>query len=395
MSQTYIAWNGDEYPWPPPPNWYKAADGRWWAPNSGPSPEGLSENDPASSAPQGPDVNAPGGPSGLGGAGGNPVAGSNITDVLGETRLLPDDGNGDVNQTAQQPAISSDLPPVEPRADAGPGGVFPNRPNPGGDPAATRLSDGDSFQPFGNRPGLDQGAGPGSPGPGSPGLNFGDANPTAAQAPVDAPTVAGFNAPGGAPPPQRPTYGAEPASGYASGPPPKSSGGSKLPLIIAAAVAGLALLGLLIFFLTRGGDETASTDSTAVDSATTTVDSSSTTAEATTTTTPEETTTTEAVDQAAALEGFRGYLTSINIVGLDDTRIAGIGQEACTAALLAADRPAWDVTLADFVENITAQQQENPPAEGTPLESTDIENIYNGATTFYCPAQAERLGISV
>ena len=33
---TYTAWNGDEKPWPPPENWYRAADGRWWHPAYGP-----------------------------------------------------------------------------------------------------------------------------------------------------------------------------------------------------------------------------------------------------------------------------------------------------------------------------------------------------------------------
>lgn len=36
MSGTYTAWNGEERPWPPPENWYRAADGRWWHPAYGP-----------------------------------------------------------------------------------------------------------------------------------------------------------------------------------------------------------------------------------------------------------------------------------------------------------------------------------------------------------------------
>lgn len=36
MTETYTAWDGERYPWPPPDNWYLAADGRWWHPNSGP-----------------------------------------------------------------------------------------------------------------------------------------------------------------------------------------------------------------------------------------------------------------------------------------------------------------------------------------------------------------------
>lgn len=36
MSSTYTAWNGEERGWPPPDNWYRAADGRWWHPAYGP-----------------------------------------------------------------------------------------------------------------------------------------------------------------------------------------------------------------------------------------------------------------------------------------------------------------------------------------------------------------------
>ena len=33
---TYVAWDGNEYPWPPQPDWYEAADGRWWPEGHGP-----------------------------------------------------------------------------------------------------------------------------------------------------------------------------------------------------------------------------------------------------------------------------------------------------------------------------------------------------------------------
>ncbi len=36
MSATYLAWNGQPYPWPPPDGWYEASDGRWWADGTGP-----------------------------------------------------------------------------------------------------------------------------------------------------------------------------------------------------------------------------------------------------------------------------------------------------------------------------------------------------------------------
>jgi len=36
MGTTYIAWDGNEYEWPPPKGWYQAIDNRWWAPDTGP-----------------------------------------------------------------------------------------------------------------------------------------------------------------------------------------------------------------------------------------------------------------------------------------------------------------------------------------------------------------------
>ena len=47
MTDTYTAWDGNSYPWPPPEGWYEAADGRYWAPGTGPSPT----NQPQSHAP--------------------------------------------------------------------------------------------------------------------------------------------------------------------------------------------------------------------------------------------------------------------------------------------------------------------------------------------------------
>lgn len=38
MSESYVAWNGRSYPWPPPDGWYEASDGLWWAPGTGPDP---------------------------------------------------------------------------------------------------------------------------------------------------------------------------------------------------------------------------------------------------------------------------------------------------------------------------------------------------------------------
>jgi len=30
MDSKYIAWDGEEYEWPPPVGWVQESDGRWW-----------------------------------------------------------------------------------------------------------------------------------------------------------------------------------------------------------------------------------------------------------------------------------------------------------------------------------------------------------------------------
>ncbi len=41
MSTTYTAWDGNDYEWPPPKDWYQAVDNRWWAPDTGPAAMGA------------------------------------------------------------------------------------------------------------------------------------------------------------------------------------------------------------------------------------------------------------------------------------------------------------------------------------------------------------------
>lgn len=53
MTTTYVAWNGQSYPWPPPEGWYEAADGQWWAPGTGPNPPPEGEQ-PAPNGTSGP-----------------------------------------------------------------------------------------------------------------------------------------------------------------------------------------------------------------------------------------------------------------------------------------------------------------------------------------------------
>lgn len=65
MGGTYRAWNDTIRRWPPPNGWYRADDGRWWAPGTGPNPPGR----PPLSHPPSPTVRLdpsprPNGPSG-------------------------------------------------------------------------------------------------------------------------------------------------------------------------------------------------------------------------------------------------------------------------------------------------------------------------------------------
>ncbi len=54
VSDTYVAWNGREYPWPPPAGWEQRSDGRYWPVDTSPAPQaGVSfgpQYGPASSA---------------------------------------------------------------------------------------------------------------------------------------------------------------------------------------------------------------------------------------------------------------------------------------------------------------------------------------------------------
>ena len=69
MAETYTAWNGDEYPWPPPDGWELKSDGRYWpadqggeaaaAPAPDPAPVADFTPPPAAPAPGGFDAPAP------------------------------------------------------------------------------------------------------------------------------------------------------------------------------------------------------------------------------------------------------------------------------------------------------------------------------------------------
>ncbi len=331
MSQKYLAWNGEEYPWPPPEDWYEASDGRWWAPNSGPGPK-VSET-PASSEP----------------------SSSEAATQISPAEQQPSAEFG-ADTTSPQPGSDFDATQKQPQVDIN------QNPTPG-------------FQQpqFGGTP--NQNPTPGFQQPqfgGTPQAPFGS-NPAGNQ---------GFQQP------QQPQqFGAGPApynSGAQSG-----GGGSKLPLILAGVVGLVALLGIGIFALTRGGEETAAV------STTTTTELSTTTTVAQTTTTAEPTTTTAPVDPNEALNGFRTYVVGINIVGLTDEDLNQIGDEACTASASASDSTEWETNLTAIVDAITTAQIITPPSVGTPLTEDAIRDIYEGAVTFYCPSDAERLGISI
>lgn len=54
MTQTYLGWDDNEYPWPPPDGWYQAAEGKWW-------PEGYGPGAPEAATGVAPPMENPGG----------------------------------------------------------------------------------------------------------------------------------------------------------------------------------------------------------------------------------------------------------------------------------------------------------------------------------------------
>ncbi len=382
MSQKYLAWNGEEYPWPPPEDWYEASDGRWWAPNSGPGPK-VSET-PASSEP----------------------SSSEAATQISPSEQQPSAGFG-ADTTSPQPASDFDATQKQPQVDIN------QNPTPGfqqsqfGGTPNQNPTPGFQQPQFGGTP--NQNPTPGFQQPqfgGTPNQNPtpGFQQPQFGGTPNQNPTP-GFQQPQFGEAPQAP-FGSNPAGSqgfqqpqqpqqFGAGPAPYNSGaqsgggGSKLPLILAGVVGLVALIGIGIFALTRGGEETAAV------STTTTTELSTTTTVAQTTTTAEPTTTTAPVDPNEALNGFRTYVVGINIVGLTDEDLNQIGDEACTASASASDSTEWETNLTAIVDAITTAQIITPPSVGTPLTEDAIRDIYEGAVTFYCPSDAERLGISI
>ncbi len=60
MAENYIAWNGDEYPWPPPDGWEKKGDGRYWPADQSPPESDATTQVPVAetAAPEPPAVEA-------------------------------------------------------------------------------------------------------------------------------------------------------------------------------------------------------------------------------------------------------------------------------------------------------------------------------------------------
>ncbi len=100
MSETYIGWDGKQYPWPPPEGWYEAIDGRYWAPGTGPNPPPLGAGTPGDAAADPAGTATAGNPAA--GAAGAPVIGGGGTPVdAGLTSQLP--VQDPTRATVQQP----------------------------------------------------------------------------------------------------------------------------------------------------------------------------------------------------------------------------------------------------------------------------------------------------
>ncbi len=198
---TYKAWDGNDYPSPPPDGWYQASDGLWWPEGYGPGPV-AAEPTPAEPVPVEP-TPAP----------------------------------------APAPAPSFEAPQaVAPAFDRDPTTVMPTAPGPG--PAPGAQADGGAIP------------GHAMPAPGN------DPSPPAS---FDPPAADSWSKPPGGGPSGFETPGApagEWSQPPAAAPPPvydtlATGGGSsnKGRLIAAAALLGLVVLGGLAFALSRGGDD--------------------------------------------------------------------------------------------------------------------------------------------
>lgn len=116
MSDTYIGWDGKQYPWPPPDGWYEAIDGRYWAPGTGPNPPPQGAGtapeptaDPPAATDPGATTVAGGATSGGAAASGAPVVGGAGTPVdAGMTSQLP--VQDPTRATIQQPYGSGPQP---------------------------------------------------------------------------------------------------------------------------------------------------------------------------------------------------------------------------------------------------------------------------------------------
>ncbi len=51
MSESYVAWDNNEYPWPPPDGWYQSPDKLWWPEGYGPGPAPVVESPPMRPSP--------------------------------------------------------------------------------------------------------------------------------------------------------------------------------------------------------------------------------------------------------------------------------------------------------------------------------------------------------
>ena len=94
MDQTYVAWNGEEYPWPPPDGWELKVDGRYWPADQGPATSVASPDpEPPAPAPAPPPPQTFGAPPPPGGYGG-PSPGGGYAPPPGGGGYAPPPGPG-------------------------------------------------------------------------------------------------------------------------------------------------------------------------------------------------------------------------------------------------------------------------------------------------------------
>ena len=338
MGETYKAWNGQDYPSPPPEGWYKASDQTWWPEGSGPGPEkSLTADAPT----QIPSAQKPG-----------PANSPETTPAVDPTSKLPTVPNQPATPRPTPPPTgspnqaSAHSQPTTPQApSSNPASPAPGVTPPGAYPAG-QPSQG--AQRFGQQPAN------------RPAQQFGpQANPLGQQA--------GQNWPQSQ---------------------QKKNGGSMGLIIGIAALGAFGLFAIVILAVILYSPDEATQSELAVS----TTDPATTVATTAPPTTAEPTTTT--VDSDVAVQELRDHLSLIGIDSsdVDDSAIEATAILSCGRARIIDSAAEWAEVRATEVDTAIESQRE---AGVDPLSEQQWSQFIDARLVFFCPEEAERLGVTL